>query len=298
MASYEIYNTDNSKKYTVNENSTNRETSVTMIGHGMPEYGVDQNTNFLHLLENSASMTEPQNPIVGQLWFKKLDNEGRYELKICKKTTGNSESENWDKLAIVYTANTRPLTPSTGEMWYDTETHSLKVYDEALGGDIETKWNKIGPDDIAHKEVINESQVINENMEVLQTTYKLPQEIFAIDVENDGDDKEPSGSLSMVTLKILAKEIFTNITSTRKPRAAGWIYKFLIQAYKEGPTHYKIDMVGRESYELIGMTENTSWMVDFYKSGSDFIIKVQDNSGELLTDSRIVIGYDLDIVRV
>ena len=57
-------------------------------------------------------------------------------------------------------------------------------------------------------------------------------------------------------------------------------------------------MVGRESYELIGMTENTSWMVDFYKSGSDFIIKVQDNSGELLTDSRIVIGYDLDIVRV
>ena len=60
---------------TVSENSTDKSTDLILIGHGFPAYGAWQNTNFLHLLENFASSTDemPKNPIVGQLWFKKLD---------------------------------------------------------------------------------------------------------------------------------------------------------------------------------------------------------------------------------
>lgn len=292
---YIISNTDGSNHYTVNENSVNTETPVTLIGHGQPSYGVDQNTNFLHLLENFANTTPPSNAVIGQLWYKKISNtktDNRYELCVCKNTSGIEESD-WDKIAIVYTTSEEPSTPTTGEIWYDSENHALKVYDSEL-----KDWNLIGPNDAVHKENSNNSQVIDPYQETHQTIYAIPQSLFAKDIENEGDDKGASGSLNLVTLKILAKEIFDVPTSTKRPRSAAWIYKFLINAYKESSTHYKVEMVGRESYELIGITEDTDWTVELYRSGSDFIVRVQDNSETTNSDSRIVVGFDMDIVRV
>ena len=291
---YIIDTTDTLRHYTVNENSVNMDTPLRLIGHGQPEYGQDQNTNFIHLLENFANITPPENAVLGQLWFKKMSNDESdksYELCVCKNTTGNIEND-WDKVAIVYTTEEEPTTPTTGEIWYDMDNHSLKVYDEGL-----SKWNIIGPIDAVHKENKNTSQVIDPIQETYQTSYKIEQSMFTKDIENDGDTYGASGSLNLVTLKILAKEIFNTPTSLKKPRSAAWIYKFLINAYKISDTQYAIEMVGRENYELIGISENTDWTVDIYKSGSDFIVKVQDNNSST-TESRIVVGFDMDIVRV
>lgn len=290
---YEIYTSDNLKHYTVNESATNRETPVTLIGHGMPEYGIDQNTNFLHLLENFANEEAPSNPIVGQLWFKKnsnTSNDMKYELCVCKHANG--EDSIWDKIAIVSTSTTEPSAAISGDMWYDTHNHSLKVYDDVFKG-----WNVIGPADAIHKESENTSRVITKEQQY-QATYAIDISKFSKDIENENDKGDPSGSLNLVTLKILAKEIFESPDITRPHRSAAWIYKFLIHAYKESENYYNVEMVGRENYELIGITDNTNWTVDLYRNGSEFVVNVQDNDKIASDNSRIVVGFDLDIVRV
>lgn len=295
MANYDIISSDTKKHYTVQENGINNETSLVLIGHGQPQYGEDQNTNFLHLLENFASVNEPRKPIVGQLWFKKNSNEDddtTYDLCVCKQALeGNSV---WDKIAVVSTSTDGPEKPITGDIWYDTHTHSLKIFDSNLNG-----WNVIGPDDAIHKEKINESTIMTKNSNN-QISYRIPATVFAKNIENEGDDKSASGSLNLVTMKILAKEIFDTPSDVKTPRSAAWIYKFLVSAYEKTKDEYNygVSIVGGANYELIGITENTDWIVDLYKSNGDFVVSVQDNGEKKLTDSRIVVGFDIDIVRV
>lgn len=44
-------------------------TSLTLLGAGFPAYGLQQNENFVYLLENFANSTPPENPVLGQLWY-------------------------------------------------------------------------------------------------------------------------------------------------------------------------------------------------------------------------------------
>ena len=44
-------------------------TDVTLIGQNVVEYGLDQNENFVYILENFANTTPPLYPIQGQIWF-------------------------------------------------------------------------------------------------------------------------------------------------------------------------------------------------------------------------------------
>ena len=296
---YKICTTDGEVIYTVAANGTNKDTPITMIGHGQPEYGVDQNTNFLHLLENFASTNAPQNAIIGQLWFKKLPGGG-YELCVCKKSSTDKENNNseWDKLSNIHIMENSPLSVATGEMWYDTKEHSLKIYDENMSDE----WNVIGPIDAEHKKNFNTSMVLSSELDTTQQTHILKQDLFVADINNDSDEKGASGALSLVTLKVLAKEIFNDPlnSGTKSPKAAAWIYKFLVNAQKLNKDQYKIEMVGRENYELIGITDDTDWTIELYKSSNNFIVKFQDNDEETFKsrDSRIVVGMDVDIVRV
>ena len=47
LTTYQIKSTDGNSTYTVPENTTNTDTSVVLIGHGVPEYGVDAPTTFI-----------------------------------------------------------------------------------------------------------------------------------------------------------------------------------------------------------------------------------------------------------
>ena len=51
---------------TVNQGAT----SLSLIGQGVTSYGTDQNENLVFLLENFAAPTAPNQPILGQLWYK------------------------------------------------------------------------------------------------------------------------------------------------------------------------------------------------------------------------------------
>ena len=49
-------------------------TDLTLIGKNYKGFGEFLNENFIGLLENFASTSQPANPMVGQIWFDKQDN--------------------------------------------------------------------------------------------------------------------------------------------------------------------------------------------------------------------------------
>lgn len=51
---------------TVNQGAT----SLSLIGQGVTSYGTDQNENLVFLLENFAAPLAPNQPVLGQLWYK------------------------------------------------------------------------------------------------------------------------------------------------------------------------------------------------------------------------------------
>ena len=51
----------------------NTTTNLTLIGKNYQGFGELVNENFVKLLENFASTTQPTNPMTGQLWYDKQD---------------------------------------------------------------------------------------------------------------------------------------------------------------------------------------------------------------------------------
>ena len=55
----------------VDGNVDQTSTDLTLIGKNASTYGELLNENFVFLLENFASTSSPNNPIIGQLWYDK-----------------------------------------------------------------------------------------------------------------------------------------------------------------------------------------------------------------------------------
>ena len=102
----------------------NQSTSLTFVGFATPNYGTEQQNNFLHLLENFAASTSPVHPITGQLWYDK----GTSQLNIYNGsgwtpiTSGGSSSG-------TLVAPNPPSSPSLGLMWFNNASNTLSIYD-------------------------------------------------------------------------------------------------------------------------------------------------------------------------
>lgn len=106
-------------------------TSLTLLGKNFTGYGKLLNENFVHLLENFASNTAPSNPLIGQLWYDKSDDN----LKL------RSSSDTWKSLSGSATSSaTTPLNPNPGNLWFKNTTKQLYVYGDS-------GWELIGPYD-------------------------------------------------------------------------------------------------------------------------------------------------------
>jgi hypothetical protein len=110
----------------------NYSTSLTLVGKNASGYAYDFASNFLHLLENHANSTPPNNPIEGQLWY---DN-ANYKLKI---NDGTANGANWKSINGVYQESSEPPEAVTGDIWVDTTTFQLKVKNE------NSEWILVGP---------------------------------------------------------------------------------------------------------------------------------------------------------
>ena len=66
---YNINKTDGSLLAQVADSAIDQiSTDITLIGKNVSGYGEFINENFVKILENFASSTQPNNPIAGQLW--------------------------------------------------------------------------------------------------------------------------------------------------------------------------------------------------------------------------------------
>lgn len=117
--SYTINLTSGAKLTDVIDGSVDQSaTDLTLIGRNISNYGTFLNDNFVYLLENFASPTEPPRPITGQLWYdtsvgvlKVYNNKGF-------TPTGNT---------IV--SSSQPSSLSAGTLWIDSNNKQLKFYD-------------------------------------------------------------------------------------------------------------------------------------------------------------------------
>ena len=93
-------------------------TDITLVGKNASSYGEAFNENFIHLLENFANTSAPNNPIQGQLWFDTSESRLKIYDGSGFKVSGGS---------IV--SNTIPSTIGQGDIWVDSRRKQLYFND-------------------------------------------------------------------------------------------------------------------------------------------------------------------------
>ena len=103
-------------------------TSINLIGKNFAGYGLLQNENFVHLLENFAGTTPPESPSVGQFWYDKNQKVIKYR----------HIDDTWKTVGASTVSATHPANPNIGDYWWNSSTTQLFVYNGSA-------WTLIGP---------------------------------------------------------------------------------------------------------------------------------------------------------
>jgi len=131
---YEVRYSDEANKgvILVEDNLINIETGMQLPGKRATGYGQAVAENFLHLLENFASPTEPVTPVEGQLWYDTGGTES--QLKVY-------DSTQWKTASGFTKSSARPTASqsTSGDLWVDTTNQQLFVYTGVA-------WVLIGPE--------------------------------------------------------------------------------------------------------------------------------------------------------
>lgn len=131
---YQINFTDSVNKgsITVEDQTANNETSLTLPGRNLTDYGTKILENFLHLLENFANTTSPTNPVEGQLWYDTT--AGVDQLKLY-------DGANWVSAGGVKKGSSAPAAEQSliGDLWVDTSNQQVYLYSGS-------GWTLVGPD--------------------------------------------------------------------------------------------------------------------------------------------------------
>lgn len=130
---YNVEYTDSNNKspITVFDNTSNQDTSLTFPGRNVTGYGQYIAENFLHLLENFASGSQPVSPTEGQLWYDNLNKV----LMIWDNTA-------WKAASGIQKGPTEPSveTSKVGELWVDTTNQQLRIFSGS-------RWILVGPNE-------------------------------------------------------------------------------------------------------------------------------------------------------
>ena len=124
--SYIINKTDGTTLVTLDPGILDQSTSLYLIGKNYPNYGELQQENFVRLLENFANSTEPNAPLVGQLWYDTDAKKIKYYDGTRFKAPGPTVQA------------TQPNEPEIGDQWWDTTNDQMFLYDGQ-------NWLLVGP---------------------------------------------------------------------------------------------------------------------------------------------------------
>lgn len=128
---YTVKYTDFTNKgaITVNDSTINTETSLALPGRNQRGYGIAVAENFLHILENFANNTPPENPVEGQVWYDTTP--GVEDLKIFDGAT-------WKLAGSIRKSADTPSVGVLGDLWVDTDNQQLYLFNGA-------SWVLVGP---------------------------------------------------------------------------------------------------------------------------------------------------------
>jgi hypothetical protein len=121
---------------TVSDGTTNKDTSLNLIGRNSSNFGVKMAENFLHLLENFANSTAPSPPIEGQLWFDTSQPTSK-QLRVY-------DGANWVPSGGLHQASTAPTNIKLGDIWVDTSSGQLNIWSGS-------QWLLVGPSNAGNR---------------------------------------------------------------------------------------------------------------------------------------------------
>jgi hypothetical protein len=114
---YTISLTDGALFATIADGTINTSSSMILVGKNYAGYGEFLDTNFVHLLENSANTIAPGAPLEGQLWW----DSGNSLMKVYNGIS-------WKTISSATSSATAPTNNVQGDLWYDTVNQQLKVW--------------------------------------------------------------------------------------------------------------------------------------------------------------------------
>jgi hypothetical protein len=124
---YTINKTNGGVLTTIADGTIDNTSDITLIGKNYSGYGEILNENFVKLMENFASSSQPASPLAGQLWWDLSNNSLKvYTGSGFKIISGSTASA------------TQPTGATLGDLWFDTVNAQLRVYNGA-------SWTLIGP---------------------------------------------------------------------------------------------------------------------------------------------------------
>lgn len=127
---YTESNNPNKPPITVQDQSLDTTTPVTLVGQGYSGYAPVFATDLLHLLENFANPTAPAQPVQGQLWYDNVNN-------LLKVYDG---AGTWNPAGAIKKSLNRnpPSSANIGDVWVSTDTSQLYVWSGS-------SWVLVGP---------------------------------------------------------------------------------------------------------------------------------------------------------
>ena len=131
MAYYTVKYTDENNKtpLKINDSTVNTDTPLAIPGRNQRGYAITIAENFLHLLENFAYNSAPDNPVEGQLWYDTTN--AVEDLKVYDGT-------GWKLVGGIRKGTSEPTIRVAGDLWVDTDNQQLFLFNGA-------SWVLVGP---------------------------------------------------------------------------------------------------------------------------------------------------------
>lgn len=153
---YQVNKYNGSFLTSVADGTVDLSTDIKFVGKNYAGYGQIQNENFLFLLENFSGASQPNKPIVGQLWFDTNDRKIKVFDGSRFKLVGGATA-----------SATAPTGLTAGEFWFDAQARQLYCW-------TGLEFSLIGPEtSTVLGETSVTSQIVRDTAGNLQTIAQI-----------------------------------------------------------------------------------------------------------------------------